>query len=67
MHKNFHFNENNINFNKVNELEKIMNNCYHGMKQKSGLVNKCGHGSNFDHESENVFNDLRPRSMKGYQ
>lgn len=32
-----------------------------------GLIAKCGHGDDFDHETEHVFNDLRPKSKKGYQ
>ena len=37
------------------------------MKKDLGLTKDCDHGSDFDHETENVFNELRPRSMKNFK
>ena len=40
---------------------------YYVIKEDLGLIPTCGHGSDFDHDTENVFNDLRPKSKHGYQ
>ena len=44
-----------------------MNSHCYGIKKDLGLIAKCSHGSEFDHDTEHVFNDLRPKSKKGYQ
>ena len=65
--KQFRFNEDKVNHVRAQKLENVMNGNYYKVKEELGLIGKCGHGSDFDHETEHVFNDLRPRSKKGYQ
>ena len=51
----------------MDHLGYIMDDNYHHIKVDLGLIAKCSHGSEFDHETEHVFNDLRPKSRSGYQ
>ncbi len=44
-----------------------MNLNFYGIKKELGLIAKCSHGSEFDHDTEEIFYDLRPKSKKGYQ
>jgi len=43
-----------------------MNGYYYGIKKDLGLLKKCGHGSDFDHVTEHVYDNLRPACKKGY-
>ena len=64
--KQLQFNEADLNQGRIVELGKIMDNSYYNIKKDLGLIAKCSHGSEFDHDTEHVFNDLRPKSLKGY-